>query len=156
VGQLASSLRLGVSRLDAALGGAVTKAARSLAFKGPAGVTAGVGCGVAVGYGWGAGVMLKPSALQSLGAALSKAVPPSVAAAARRLGAGDTPAAYEQQTAVSVENTSSRSKVVTPADLAQLRSEVAEVATALARQQTAIDSLQALQQQIALPKTNGT
>ena len=160
VGQLAASLRLGVSRLDAALGGAVSKARRGLAFKGAAGVTAGVGCGVALGYGWGAGVMLKPTALQSLGAALNKAVPPSVAAAASRLGMGNPPAVAASERQPAVESTTSRSKVVAPSDLAQVQQEVAELAKALVRQQNSIDalhgSLQALHRQIARPAENST
>jgi len=63
VGELVGSILQNVSRADQGLGGMghrVTSLLGSVQF--PGGVRAGVGCGVAIGYGWGIGVMLKPSA----------------------------------------------------------------------------------------------
>lgn len=52
------------------MAGAARRRVRSLGVRG---LDLGCGCGVMLGYGWGAGVYLKPTALQSLGAALQAA-----------------------------------------------------------------------------------
>lgn len=76
LGQLAGSLGASLASVDAALGGlgagARARAQALGARSGVRGLTCGFGCGVMVGYGCGAGLYLKPAALQSLQAAAAQ------------------------------------------------------------------------------------
>lgn len=62
----AASLATSLSMLNASTGGVTSAARRRVRSLGVPGLDLGFGCGVMLGYGWGAGLMLKPSALQSL------------------------------------------------------------------------------------------
>jgi hypothetical protein len=80
IGQIAGSVAASLRQLDSTFGGIgwrITSALNSRAN--PLGLRAGTGCGVAIGYGWGAGVMLKPTALASLSELLKSKIPPSIA-----------------------------------------------------------------------------
>lgn len=75
IGEVLAGISSGVRAADAQLGGLGQKAGRFAGqMKLPGNVSIGMGCGVALGYGWGAGVMLKhkPEALLSK---LSKFLP---------------------------------------------------------------------------------
>jgi len=78
IGPICSSVSASLSRADASLGGIGHKLAslsnRSSRFV-PGGMSIGYGCGVFLGYGFGAGLMLKPQAFESLGDRLKALVP---------------------------------------------------------------------------------
>lgn len=69
----AASLSTSLSTFNAATGGVTSAARRHVRSLGVPGLDIGFGCGVMLGYGWGAGLMLKPSALTSLTATLQSA-----------------------------------------------------------------------------------
>lgn len=69
----AASLATSLSMLNASTGGVTSAARRRVRSLGVPGLDLGFGCGVMLGYGWGAGLMLKPSALQSLTSTLQSA-----------------------------------------------------------------------------------
>lgn len=69
----AASLSTSLSTLNSATGGVTSAARRHVRSLGVPGLDIGFGCGVMLGYGWGAGLMLKPSALTSLTATLQSA-----------------------------------------------------------------------------------
>ncbi|PRW56292.1 Dynamin-like 120 kDa isoform 1 [Chlorella sorokiniana] len=73
LGQLAASLSTSLSTLNSATGGVTSAARRHVRALGVPGLDIGFGCGIMLGYGWGAGLMLKPSALSSLTATLQSA-----------------------------------------------------------------------------------
>lgn len=89
----AASLATSLGSLNHAtgLGGLTSAARRRVQSLGVRGLDLGFGCGVILGYGWGAGLMLKPTALQSLAGALQSAgqqvaarLPPPMQAALQR------------------------------------------------------------------------
>ncbi|KAL4457404.1 hypothetical protein ABPG75_012269 [Micractinium tetrahymenae] len=73
LGQLASSLSASLGSLNHASGGLFSAARGRLRGLGARGLDMGFGCGVMLGYGYGAGVYLKPTALQSLAQAAQAA-----------------------------------------------------------------------------------
>lgn len=78
IGPICSSVSTSLARADASLGGIGHKLAalsnRSSRFA-PGGVSIGYGCGIFLGYGFGAGVMIKGNSLESLGDRLKALVP---------------------------------------------------------------------------------
>lgn len=66
LGQLASSLSSSLGSLNHASGGLFSAARGRLRGLGVRGLDMGFGCGIVLGYGYGAGLYLKPTALQSL------------------------------------------------------------------------------------------
>ena len=73
LGEVASSVTRGLGQLDAMFGGVgATLRGRARAVAGPRGLDAGAGCGVMLGYGWGAGFMLQPNAVAQLQVAASE------------------------------------------------------------------------------------
>lgn len=65
VGQLAASLSSSLGSLNAATGGVATAVRGRVRRLGVRNLDAGLGCGVMLGYGWGAGLFLSPTAQQS-------------------------------------------------------------------------------------------
>ena len=87
----ASSIAASLGTLDAATGGVAGLVRRRLRGLGVRGLDAGIGCGAMLGYGWGAGLILKPTALTSLREGLAAlrqraaaALPPPMADALAR------------------------------------------------------------------------
>lgn len=78
IGPICSSVSTSLARADASLGGIGHKLA-TLSNRGsrfaPGGMSFGYGCGIFLGYGFGAGVMIKGNSLQSLGDRLKALVP---------------------------------------------------------------------------------
>jgi hypothetical protein len=80
IGQIAGSVATSLRQFDATFGGLGWRITSALNTKAnPIGLRAGTGCGVALGYGWGVGVMLKPNALESVTEILKSKIPPSLA-----------------------------------------------------------------------------
>ena len=76
VGQIAGSIATSLRQLDSTFGGISWRISSALNSKAkPLGLRAGTGCGVAIGFGWGAGLMLKPTALTSLTEVIKKKMP---------------------------------------------------------------------------------
>jgi hypothetical protein len=65
LGQLAASLSSSLGSLNAATGGVATAVRGRVRRLGVRNLDAGLGCGVMLGYGWGAGLFLSPTAQQS-------------------------------------------------------------------------------------------
>ncbi|BDA46480.1 hypothetical protein COCOBI_08-5730 [Coccomyxa sp. Obi] len=66
VGLIVSSISTCLAGVDSMIGGAGSEVRRRVRSSGIKGVDAGVMCGFGVGYGFGAGLVLKPSALHAL------------------------------------------------------------------------------------------
>jgi len=79
LGQMAASLSASMASLDASTGGLGRAARGRVRGLGIRGLDAGFGCGVMLGYGWGAGVFATPTALQSLTAGAQAAAQKLVA-----------------------------------------------------------------------------
>jgi hypothetical protein len=80
IGQIAGSVATSLRQLDSTFGNFGWRITSTLNSKAkPLGLRAGTGCGVALGYGWGVGFMLKPTALASLSEAIKSKIPPSIA-----------------------------------------------------------------------------
>ncbi|EFN58932.1 hypothetical protein CHLNCDRAFT_50475 [Chlorella variabilis] len=73
LGQLSASLSASLGSLNAATGGFAGAARGRLRGLGVRHLDAGFGCGMMLGYGWGAGIMLSPTAQQSIGQGLQAA-----------------------------------------------------------------------------------
>lgn len=91
LGQLASSLSSSLGSLNHASGGLFSAARGRVRGLGVRGLDMGFGCGIVLGYGYGAGLYLKPTALQSLaqaaqatGQSVLAALPQPVQAAVRQ------------------------------------------------------------------------
>lgn len=66
LGQAAQGISAGLGGLSTLLGGAGNSARQAVQGLGVRGLDAGAGCGVLAGYFFGAGLMLKPSALEQV------------------------------------------------------------------------------------------
>lgn len=66
LGQLAGSLASSFGSMDSVMGGLGSSARRRVRSLGVRGLDLGFGCGVMVGYGYGAGLFLTPDALQGI------------------------------------------------------------------------------------------
>jgi hypothetical protein len=72
MGQLASSISSSLGSIDALLGGLGSGARRHTRTLGVKGLDVGFGCGAMIGYGYGAGLMLTPDALQAVATAAGR------------------------------------------------------------------------------------
>jgi hypothetical protein len=114
LGQLASSLAASLGSLNAATGGLATAARGRVRGLGVRGLDLGFGCGVMLGYGWGAGLMLSPTAQQSVAHGLRDAgqrllarLPPPLQAALQQqrqrhaaAGSGEPPLGLHSSSAI--------------------------------------------------------
>lgn len=91
LGQLASSLASSLGSLNAATGGLATAARGRVQGLGVRGLDMGFGCGVMLGYGWGAGLMLSPTAQHSVAGGLHSAGQRLLAALPQQLQAALQP-----------------------------------------------------------------
>ncbi|KAH7618532.1 hypothetical protein Ndes2526B_g05430 [Nannochloris sp. 'desiccata'] len=159
IGQIAGSVATSLRQLDSTFGGIgwrITSAVNSKAK--PLGLRAGTGCGVALGYGWGAGFYLKPTALASLSEVLKSKIPPSLAGKLARAKESANLSTSATLNSAPVDNGAISSKLVTEAAAPKTPPVVvpnsATITSVELDKEVAALTKIVLQQQLALEKLN--
>jgi len=158
IGQIAGSVATSLRQLDSTFGNFGWRCTSTLNSKAkPLGLRAGTGCGIALGYGWGAGFMLKPTALASLTEAIKSKIPPSVAEKLEQAKTPDNLSTSATPISAPSEQDPISSKLVTEAtdlktppvvvpnsasvDSAEVQKEVAALTKLVIQQQSALEKV---------------